>query len=182
MEGLLSVLKSFMIRSPAQVTQFSKIWERESKINYSCSLVCMVIMKCEECKTDPLLEWQLVRNTSIFMQLLPYTLMKSFPIISCLCIKSLLLYLYIMNIEVLVRKWCHMLVIPYTQYLCSSGCVVIMFVFYKYPCCVYVLRVGVVLSVETASFFTIYQCSCFCETQQNAAIALPCDLIASHLL
>lgn len=62
--------------------------------------------------------------------------MKSFPIISCLYIKSLLLYLYIMNIEVLVRKWCHMLVIPYTQYLCSSGWVAIMFVFYKYPCCV----------------------------------------------
>lgn len=32
MEGLLSVLKSSMIRSAAQIIQFSKIWERENKL------------------------------------------------------------------------------------------------------------------------------------------------------
>lgn len=44
------------------------------------------------------------------------------------------------------------------------------------------LRVGVILSVEAVHlFFTIYQCLCFCETQQN--VPLPCTgLIAAHLL
>lgn len=36
----------------------------------------------------------------------------------------------------------------YTQYLCSSGCMAIMFVFYKYPHAVCVMGVGMILSVE----------------------------------
>lgn len=36
----------------------------------------------------------------------------------------------------------------YTQYLCSSGCMGMMFVFYKYPRAVCVMGVGMILSLE----------------------------------